>query len=695
MSTFDLLHPALQHHVVNSLGWRSLRPLQEKSIRSIISGHHALMLAPTAGGKTEASLFPIFSRMLFENWTGLSIIYVCPIKALLNNLHDRLEKYTSLIGRRTSVWHGDISATQRKHILADPPDCLLTTPESIEAMLISTRTDNDLLFENLHAVIIDEIHAFAGDDRGWHLLSVLERLIRIAGREIQRIGLSATVGNPESLLEWFSGYCKGDGFVFFEKQSDGLKTNVKLDFVGNLDNAATVISRLHLGNKRLVFCDSRARVEQLAANLRGNGITTFVSHSSLSAEERKRSEEAFSSGKNCVIVATSALELGIDVGSLDHVIQIDSPSTVSAFLQRMGRTGRREGMSRNCLFLATSETALLQTAALIHLWLKGFVEPVIPPVCPYHVFVQQILGLILQERKIGMHSWKRWIGRVPAFSEISDENITQIFQHMFNTGILFSDQSLLWFGVLGEKLFGYKNFMNLCSVFTSLPLFSVKYGNKNIGFVDEITFAAYKNDCVVLLGGNAWLVKTIDRKKRIASVEPTNQKGKSRWLGEGPFLSYELCSAVKQVLTNSNISELWSKRATDKICELRNEYEWISEGSTAISFSKNRFTWWTFAGKIVNVTIASMIKQFLDIDASSDNLSIKLNTLINANDIKKMAAKRVQIDKITDFINIVSHYKFNECLPDDIIHEISQKRYFHDELVDKVLCQDVHIVSLA
>ncbi len=193
---FDLLHSALQHHIVDTLGWRSLRPLQERAIEPLIAGRHAILLAPTAGGKTEAAFFPILSQMLTKNWSGLSVLYICPIKALLNNLETRLVQYCDLAGRRCGLWHGDIKDSVKQAILKDPPDCLLTTPESLEVILLSQRADHESFFRNLRVVIVDEIHSFAGDDRGWHLLSVLERITKLSGAELQRVGLSATVGNP-------------------------------------------------------------------------------------------------------------------------------------------------------------------------------------------------------------------------------------------------------------------------------------------------------------------------------------------------------------------------------------------------------------------------------------------------------------------------------------------------------------------
>jgi ATP-dependent helicase Lhr and Lhr-like helicase len=234
------LHPLLAHHVVNSLGWPSLRPLQRQAVEPLRAGEHALIIAPTAGGKTEAAVFPVFSRMLGEGWDGLSVLYLCPLRALLNNLHPRLESYGQLIGRRVGLWHGDVAETQRERIRREPPDVLLTTPESVEAMLISSKTDHAWLFRHLHAVIVDEIHAFAGDDRGWHLLSVVQRLQHLTGRESQRIGLSATVGEPDALLDWFCAGTVAPRRLLLPPESQRPTPDVTIDHVGSLANAAIV-----------------------------------------------------------------------------------------------------------------------------------------------------------------------------------------------------------------------------------------------------------------------------------------------------------------------------------------------------------------------------------------------------------------------------------------------------------------------
>ncbi len=300
-------------------------------------------------------------------------------------------RYYGLVGRRAAVWGtGTCPALAKKRILADPPDCLLTTPESMEGMLVSAGVDHRRLFADVRAVVVDEVHAFARDDRGWHLLALLQRVARLAGRDLQRLGLSATVGNEDELLAWLSaGSDPATRRVIRTARGARAWTRrrVQIDYVGNLDNAATVIAALHRGEKRLVFCDSRARVERLAAELRLRDVATFVSHSSLGLDERQRAERAFAEGRDCVIVATSALELGIDVGDLDRVVQIDAPWSVSSFLPSQhgppdGTASR--GMARNCLFLATSDEGLLRAAGLVELWTSGFVEPAVPTPLPLH-----------------------------------------------------------------------------------------------------------------------------------------------------------------------------------------------------------------------------------------------------------------------------------------------------------------------
>jgi len=672
LSTFDLLHTAIQHHIVNSLGWRSLRPLQAGAIPPILGGEHAILLAPTAGGKTEAAVFPVLSRMLSEPWDGLSVLYVCPIKALLNNLEPRLANYAGLVGRRVALWHGDVSPARKAKLVADPPDLLLTTPESLEVTLISRRIDHWRLFAKLRCVIIDEVHAFAGDDRGWHLLYLLERLSQIAGRELQRLGLSATVGNPEQLCDWLAG---GLGSVQGSPRSvinppaeAGPAPEVELDWVGNLRNAALVISRLHRGEKRLVFCDSRARVEELAIELRALGVSTFVSHSCLSLEERRAAETAFSQGQDCVIVATSTLELGIDVGDLDRVIQIDAPGKVASFLQRIGRTGRRSGTARNCLFLITKEEAFLPAAALLQLWSEGFVEPIEPPALPLHLFAQQIMALALQESGMTAADWPVWLGRRPGLERIDLGLLEQILDFMHETEILHADQGLFGIGQSGERQFGAKHFMALLSVFVSPPSVKVFHGRQEIGEVHQSTFILKEEGPAVLtLGGRSWVTKYVDWPRRKAYVEPTELRGRSQWLSAGQPLQFALCQAVARVLARDDTPVTFSRRALEHMDGLREDFDWVEPGKTfLIVDSQDSLLWWTFAGRLVNAAIADALAGEAS-KVSADNLAISFSGTRDLKSLKDAIAEKVLSDDAEIRLpldeDFIAELKFNECLP--------------------------------
>jgi ATP-dependent helicase Lhr and Lhr-like helicase len=693
VSEFDRLHPALQHHIVNSLGWRELRPVQGLSIAAYLDGANLVILAPTAGGKTEAAFFPVLSQMLSESWAGLSVLYVSPIKALLNNQEHRLARYFQLVGRQAACWHGDIPQGEKRRIVAAPPDCLLTTPESLEAVLVSAKIDHAQFFQNVRTVVVDELHAFAADDRGWHLLSVLSRIQRLAGRDIQRIGLSATVGNPEDMLAWLTSVSARPRQVIWPRPSTKRSPEVQLDFVGSLANAAKVIRLLHQGEKRLVFCDSRSRVEQLALLLREHGTDTFVSHSSLGVEERRAAEQAFASRQNCVIVATSSLELGLDVGDLDRVIQIDAPPTVSSFLQRMGRTGRREGTTSNCLWLATTDEGLLRAAGLLALWQEGFVEPVHPPEKPYHILAQQLMALILQEKGIGQSEWFRWLDVVPAFRQMDPARVTALVRAMLDAKVVWRDDGILSFAPEGEAHFGRKNFMELLSVFTSAPLFRVVSGQKELGSVHESTFYKRQDGPVILvLAGRSWKTNHLDWKRRIAHVEPTEERGRSRWLGEGQMLSYLLCQSIRRILADEAQAPFWSSRATDCLEELRSEYSWASPAGTSIVRHLNgEVRWWTFGGGIANALLADHLRA--RIDAGADNLSIRFPATSALDSVVELISAIV-VEDVRPVPNAaaIENMKYTECLSPELAAEVFCARFNDAEAMKKIVREPRKVV---
>lgn len=657
MSAPTGLDAAIEYHIVNSLGWPALRPLQAASVEPVRSGTDCVLVAPTAGGKTEAAVFPLLSEMVEGNWTGTTILYVTPLRALLNNLHARVSTYCSWLGRTAGLWHGDVGQSDRRSMLADRPDILLTTPESIESMLVSQRVDHERFLGSVRAAVVDELHAFAGSDRGWHLLAVLERVERIAGHKIQRVGLSATVGNPETVGAWMQGSTEGrrPAVVVREDSSPTVSPEITLDYVGSMDNAATVISRLHRGDKRLVFAESRRSAEELAFLLRERGVQTFVSHSSLSVDERQQSERAFAEAKDTVIVATSTLELGIDIGDLDRVIQIDAPRTVSSFLQRLGRTGRRPGTSRNTLFLATSLDGLLDAAAVLLLWKRGFVEDVVAPPHPRHLAAQQLLALALQEGSFGASDWPRWWGDLPLMAD-GAEVLTYLREQEF----LVEDSGLLMIGPRAEKEFGKRHFMDLLSTFVADLELRVVAGIKEIGFVSPLAIPAVKDreQRPLVLAGRGWLVQHVDWERFTVWVEEISVKGDVKWPSGAVAQSFEVCQAKREVLLGAVPDVELSKRVPVALGRLREERaaEVSSDGLVLRPRGAGGARLWTWAGLKANATLLAA----LGLDASGvENESVLLPEGITGDDVKAADSDAVpRVDEET-----ISGLKFSVALP--------------------------------
>jgi ATP-dependent Lhr-like helicase len=618
----DRLSPALRYQIVNGLGWSGLRPVQALSTEAILDGANCVVLAPTAGGKTEAAFLPLLSMMDVEDWRGVAVLYVAPIRALLNNQEARLTRLTGLVGRRAGKWHGDVKASARRRLIDDPPDVLAITPESLEAMLLSSRTPARRLLAGVRAVVVDEVHAFAGDDRGAHLVALLERISRIAEADIQRVGLSATVGDPEAIVAWLSGSSMRPRRIV-DPGGARRPPELHLDFVGTLDNAALLIDRLYPGTRRLVFVDSRRRVEELGHRLSQRGVDVYLSHSSLALAERAAAEKAFEEGTNCVIVATSALELGIDVGDLDHVIQIDAPNSVSSFLQRMGRTGRRAGSTANCTFLATDDDALLRAAAIIDLFRRGYIEPARPSAWSPHVLAHQVIALSMQEQGAASHSWWGWLEGCEAFREVTASERDAIVRHMVDSNILVEADSRLALGARGEKLYGARNFLELYAVFSTPRVLRVMYGRSEVGVVDASFLQDKERESPnFVLAGRPWRVVGVDWKGGTCAVEPAESGGYPRWLGRPLTLERSLCQAMRRVLQSGERDPSWSKRASAALEVQRESHALVGDAPALEEDQDGRCRWWTFGGGAGNRVLAGLLELALGARVSPSNTSI-------------------------------------------------------------------------
>lgn len=697
--SFELLDETIRNAIVNQLQWRSLRPIQERAIPPIKAGRSALLVAPTAGGKTEAALFPLLTRVIEEGWGVGSILWISPLRALANNLIARLQPTLMPLGREVVAWTGDTPERIRRQVRLEPPDVLVTTPESIEGMLLSKKTDATRMFANVRAVVVDEVHAFGGDDRGWHLLAVLARLEQLAGRSFQRIGLSATVGNPEEVLEWLTSTPATASDVVEVSFDDGLEPEVKIDWVATLENAATVISRLYTSERRLVFCDSRIVAERLTAMLRAMNVPTWIVHGSLSRDEREQAEKSFIEGLPGVVVATSALELGIDVGSLDRVIQIDAPWTVSSFLQRMGRTGRREGKRPNTLFLCTSRSGLVRAAAIVSCWERGSVERVTPPPAPYHIFAQQMLALVLERPGMSARQFHQAVADFQHIARIEEPVRALLMKWMLDNHWLFTDGVRVSIGAVGERKFGAKNFLKLMSVFTSPPVVTLYNQRKEIGTVHAVNLLDHTeaNPATVILAGRVWRVDAVDWSRHRAWVVPTGSSdGTTWWFGGAAEVGAELAVGHRRVLSGKASRTHWSKRTTEKLEDVLVGYDFLPAEGTALVRRATSVEFWTFAGGLRNRTIAAGLRALTAADGvRHDGLCVHLETddlqgVQSALDsLAKCGGAPVPADP-----SWLKDLKFGEVLPEELIQKLATARG-QDPTFVRILHQPRTVIELS
>ena len=628
VSVFHRFAPRLQQAIVSRLGWSSLRPVQEEAGEALLAGDNAIILAPTAGGKTEASIFPTLSQMVENGPTGVGVLYIAPIKALLNNQSDRLGLYTEMVGLRRVVWHGDTPESARRQFLRDPTELLMTTPESLEVMLVSQRVDEYKLFSDLRTVIIDEVHALAGSDRGAHLLSVLERIARVSRHDVQRVGLSATVGNPQAILEWIQGTSQRPGRVVDPPKKPG-RRQILVAHRQDLLTLSRDAARVAQGQKSLFFCQSRATTEAVAGYMRSAGTTVFVHHSAVSREERQLAEERFQNGNDACIVCTSTLELGIDVGDLDRVLQAEAPSTVSSFLQRMGRTGRREGQAANTTFFCETTDAVLLSTALVELAKEGWVEDVNVDHRCWPVLIHQLLVMALASNGILAEDAWQHLSHLSDFRGIQRAEYDQLLGWMLHRGALRLAGGKLVLGPISERIFGRKNFMELFAVFTSAKTYTVQttsaqpVGTLDQGFVDRLVDGRSS----FLLGGRAWAVMRVQHDDRRIIVEPAARGQQTTWGGFLPqFLSYEICQRIRSILLSTDRYPYLDEAAWAVLSERRSALREILEPpSTGFDIYDDEICWWTFAGGKINGTLRYALGTVLgDWTIVPDNLMLRL-----------------------------------------------------------------------
>lgn len=551
MSVFERYSPRIQQFIYQN-GWTSLRAIQAAAGDAIFNTDaNVLLSASTASGKTEAAFFPIITLLQENPPTSIGCLYIAPLKALINDQFVRLGDICADSGIPVWHWHGDVSQTQKKKLMGHPSGILQITPESLEAMLLHRHSLIPHLFGDLRFIVIDEIHSFLRGDRGGQTLCLVERLCRQAGVNPRRIGLSATIGDTQAVGRFLSAGT-GRGTVIPHIQSAGSTrwrismqhffNNTTLPASNNieetpsppLDPGLAYIFEHTRGHKCLVFSNSREECETVTATLRQyceafhEPDRFLIHHGNLSVSYRESAEEIIKRDDSLVTVCTtSTLELGIDIGRLERAFQIDAPFTVSSFLQRMGRTGRRGAPSEmwfviredpaesRALLPETIPWKLLQAIALIQLYVEEhWVEPPRKGRLPYSLLYHQTMATLASGGEMAPAELASRVLTLSPFHNVSQDDYKILLRHLVSIDhIEQTERGGLIVGLAGERVV---NNFKFYAVFQENEEYSVRCESEELGTIVKPPPVRDK----IAIAGRVWVVEEVDRNRHVVYCHP-------------------------------------------------------------------------------------------------------------------------------------------------------------------------------
>ena len=628
--------------------WSGLTPIQQAALEPLLAGSHCLIEAPTAGGKTEAVLFPTLTAASKLGSSGLKLLYVAPLRALLNNLEDRALTYAQCCGLSAFKWHGDVNQTSKLEALRDPPDLLLTTPESIEAILLR-KPSWGKFFGGIQTIVIDEAHSFASGDRGAHLLALLERIQLASDHQPQRVALSATVGNQDAMAQWIMGArpsaeiiripattrsSKDDFRIFhFDPSSDADDTPIE-DRAG-MRMLARLTHEIE-GRKGIAFARSRMLAEDIAKAIHQYAkgrIRVRTHHSAVSKFFREEAESLIRlAGEQGIdtIVSTSTLELGIDIGELDSVVQLGALSSPGAFLQRVGRTGRRAGVPRRFRGFTQREDDLLILAAAVSLGLEHLSEPLRLKTRPFHILAHQILCLTLQMHGTTPAAAWSTLSRSYAFSRIRESEFFELVEHMCSEEYLRSADGLLIPGEMAEKVFLRGSWRELFAVFSTAPLYEVYEGRNQVGTLDLSFVARLDTPFHFSLAGHLWKALSVDTESRKIKAQRSKHGITPSWYSfGGPDVPLETAQRAGEFLFGylpipGFLDEFAANQMRGMCCLEPAAQGWSPDSIEIDARDSGRGSVRTHAGDTLNRTLAALLQAAgFKVSGSYDLLEIK------------------------------------------------------------------------
>ena len=569
-TAFERYAPFIQEYIYRKQ-WTDLREVQVEACEAILdTDDHVIIASGTASGKTEAAFFPILTS-LYQNYPDtIGVVYIGPLKALINNQFERLSELFEESYIPVWPWHGDVSQAVKKRALKEAQGVLQITPESLEALLMLRSGDAARLFSDLRFIIIDEIHALMGTDRGLQVLCLLSRLEKVANCKPRRIGLSATLNDYETAMQFLAAGSKR------KVQAVGIKHHKRTislcaeSFIlpNDPEEAEKVMQEYNdflyencHGKKCLIFTNSRGDAEKTIADMKEIALKKnerdvfYVHHGSVSASLRHEAESALRDINGpTVAAATLTLELGIDIGDLDSTIQIGAPYSCASFVQRLGRSGRRSGKSQ-MMFLDVYKPSdrnpfeqmpweLLRAIAIIQLYLEEhWVEPFELKAKPFSLLAHQTLSTLMTFGELSPSELARNVLKLPAFySTVDQEEYRKLLQHMLANDYLqrIEDGNII-VGLKGERITNHYSFY---AVFQDEQAYHVHSQDGEIGTLDSCPIV----DEVFILAGRTWKVLDVDEERKIIYVNPVKNNRIPCWNGSGGRIHTKIIQRIRQIL---------------------------------------------------------------------------------------------------------------------------------------------------
>ena len=542
---------------LKELGYVNLTPIQKIAIPIILKGKNTLVIAPTGYGKTETAVFPVFYRILVENTLPISALYITPLRALNRDIELRLKRLGDALGIKVKVRHGDSTESERKKILLDPPQLLLTTPESLLYLLVNEKYRK--LLENLKWIIIDELQEMLDEKRGYELLVMLERIKRISKNKLQLIGLSATIGDVE-IAKRFLGddveVAKIDARKNMEisliipeikkEYADlSLKFNINPEVIARIKEIEEIVKK---EKPVLIFTNVRETAEYLSNELsKLTQLKVLTHHGSLSREMRIEAEKEFREGEIDALVATSSLELGIDIGKINAVIQYMSPRQVIRLVQRIGRSGHSiEKLSKGYIIPSNDIFDILECKAIVDSFKEGYLEKPLVEYKPYDVIAHEVAGMVLE----GYNDEKEIFDAIKSvflFKDLTEEEFEDILAILESAKIIKREKGKI---LPSYRLWKYYYETNMIPDSLRDYLVIDHITNSKIGTLDEEFVATIDEDTVFVLGGKLWKVISIEEGKVYVEQAQLKSGILPSWFGESIPVEKEVSIKVYKYISS-------------------------------------------------------------------------------------------------------------------------------------------------